>query len=132
MTEESLFSAALEKADPAERDASLDRACAGDAALRQRLRQLLAAHQRPSGVLDRTDDPAAGPPSALYRLRKFLWRNRGAVDSVGAGGTDCARPCSVAHSRCSALSPVLNGRRGTRDNGRASSATRLVLLGDSR
>jgi hypothetical protein len=44
MQEQSLFIEALEKKDPAERAAFLERACAGDAALRQRLERLLARH----------------------------------------------------------------------------------------
>src|SRR5689334_4054095 len=39
-----LFAEALERADRADRAAYLDRACAGDAALRRRIEALLAAH----------------------------------------------------------------------------------------
>src|SRR5438270_1979109 len=44
MHEQSLFIEALEKADLAERAAFLDRACAADPALRERLERLLARH----------------------------------------------------------------------------------------
>jgi serine/threonine protein kinase len=44
MTEETIFVAALQKSSPAERAAYLDEACAGDAALRQQVEALLAAH----------------------------------------------------------------------------------------
>ena len=44
MTEETLFTAALEKATPAERAAWLDEACAGDSALRRRVEALLESH----------------------------------------------------------------------------------------
>src|SRR5439155_20658625 len=57
MDEESLFVAALEKAT-VERQAFLEQACGSDAALRQRLEQLLAAHQRTHGVLERGPDGA--------------------------------------------------------------------------
>ena len=52
MDEESLFVAALEKPTAAERAVFLDQACAGDAALRRRVEQLLAAHGKPAGILD--------------------------------------------------------------------------------
>jgi hypothetical protein len=45
MSEETLFALALEKADPAERAAFLDEACASDPALRARLGALLASHE---------------------------------------------------------------------------------------
>ena len=38
-----LFTEALERSDPAERSAYLDRACRGDADLRRRVEELLAA-----------------------------------------------------------------------------------------
>src|SRR5262249_42348332 len=56
MTEGRIFSRALEK--PAEeRGAFLDKACAGDAALRERLEVLLRAHDNPGSFLG---SPAAG------------------------------------------------------------------------
>jgi tetratricopeptide (TPR) repeat protein len=58
MNEESLFVAALEKPTAAERRDFLERACAGDAALRRRVERLLAAHLRTLGILDQP----AGPP----------------------------------------------------------------------
>jgi eukaryotic-like serine/threonine-protein kinase len=59
MNEESLFAAALEKQTPAERQAFLEAACAGQAALRQRLERLLAADGHAAGILER--GPAADP-----------------------------------------------------------------------
>src|SRR4051794_3535573 len=44
MTEETVFSAALEKADPADRAALVEAACAGDPALRVRVDALLKSH----------------------------------------------------------------------------------------
>jgi serine/threonine protein kinase len=58
MTERTLFLEALEIADPAEREAYLDRACAGDADLRRQVQALLAAHERPGSFLER---PAVNP-----------------------------------------------------------------------
>ena len=45
MTEETLFTAALERATPADRAAFLDQECAGDAALRRRVEALLWSHE---------------------------------------------------------------------------------------
>ncbi|HYT91981.1 MAG TPA: serine/threonine-protein kinase, partial [Gemmataceae bacterium] len=53
MNEESLFAAALEKPNPAERQAFLDEACAGDLELRQRVERLLAADEHTCGILSR-------------------------------------------------------------------------------
>jgi formylglycine-generating enzyme required for sulfatase activity/serine/threonine protein kinase len=52
LTDQTIFLAALEIADLAERVAYLGRACAGDAALRQQVDALLAAHERPGAFLD--------------------------------------------------------------------------------
>jgi lipopolysaccharide biosynthesis regulator YciM len=51
-----LFQAAIERDDPAERRAFLDREVGDDPALRGRLDALLAEHDRPPGVLDRPLD----------------------------------------------------------------------------
>jgi WD40 repeat protein/serine/threonine protein kinase len=59
MNEESLFAAALNKPTGAERRAFLDQACAGDAALRQRVEQLLAADQQSAGILEHGPDDVA-------------------------------------------------------------------------
>src|SRR5207244_4283879 len=45
MTEETIFAEASAKTDPAERATFLNQACAGDAALRQRLEALLGSHE---------------------------------------------------------------------------------------
>ena len=45
MNEETLFAEALQRQDPAQRQAFLDMACGGDAALRQRIEALLQCHQ---------------------------------------------------------------------------------------
>jgi serine/threonine protein kinase/tetratricopeptide (TPR) repeat protein len=61
MNEESLFAAALEKSTIAERRAFLEKACAGDRALRKRMERLIAAHHETLGILDQ---PARSPGSA--------------------------------------------------------------------
>jgi WD40 repeat protein len=53
MNDETIFTTALEKATPSERSAYLDVACAGDAALRQRVEALLKAHGAAGNFLDR-------------------------------------------------------------------------------
>src|SRR5574341_1052840 len=52
MQEQSIFTEALEKKDPAERAAFLDQACAGNAALRQRIERLLQRHHQGGSFLD--------------------------------------------------------------------------------
>src|SRR5262245_59612602 len=65
MTERSIFLAALDKTGQPERAAYLEAVCGGDAALRQRVEKLLAAHEAAGGILDR---PAAEPPpTGLYQ-----------------------------------------------------------------
>src|SRR5262245_1768265 len=71
MNERDLFMAALQVEAAAERSAYLDRECAGDAALRQRVEVLLAAFeqagsflQQPAGDPVATSDvPPSGPSS---------------------------------------------------------------------
>jgi eukaryotic-like serine/threonine-protein kinase len=65
MNEEALFAAALEKSSAAERRAFLDAACGGDRRLRDRVERLLAADERPGGILDH------GPGAAT--LPAFCW-----------------------------------------------------------
>lgn len=62
MNEETIFIEALELRDASERAAFLDRACAGDAALRGRLERLLAVHERAGGFMV---GPAAGPETVV-------------------------------------------------------------------
>jgi serine/threonine protein kinase/tetratricopeptide (TPR) repeat protein len=59
MRERDIFIEALQQADPAERSAYLDAACAGDDALRQRVLQLLALHEKNESFL--LDAPAPLP-----------------------------------------------------------------------
>src|SRR5262245_4523357 len=68
MDELTIFVAALDKADGAERARFLEAVCANDGALRQRVEQLLAAHKAAGGVLDRpamTDQPTSAFPPII-------------------------------------------------------------------
>jgi tetratricopeptide (TPR) repeat protein len=96
MDEESLFVAALEKTSTAEREAFLEDACAGDDALRQRVRQLLAAHERTLGILDRsgrptgsteaTAGPAPGGALTGEHAGTVVAGRYSLLEAVGAGG----------------------------------------------
>jgi eukaryotic-like serine/threonine-protein kinase len=87
MNERELFIAALEKEDPAERQALLDQACGGDAALRQRVEALLGRADRAGSFLEappidlsQTQDGAASfNPGALIGPYKLL-------QQIGEGG----------------------------------------------
>jgi hypothetical protein len=57
MSERVIFEAALDRSDPAERAAYLDEACAGDAELRRRVEELLAARERPGAFTNRPAGP---------------------------------------------------------------------------
>ncbi len=52
MSEATIFAAALDRTDPADRTAFLAEACAGDEKLRRRVDALLKAHAEPDEVLD--------------------------------------------------------------------------------
>src|SRR5689334_22094382 len=65
MDEESLFAAVLEIERPDQRTAFLTSACAGDAALRRKVEDLLAAHDRAGGFLDRA--------AAAWQARLPAW-----------------------------------------------------------
>ncbi|HEY1376245.1 MAG TPA: serine/threonine-protein kinase [Gemmataceae bacterium] len=87
MSEQSIFLAALDVADPAERAAYVDRACSGDAGLRAQVEGLLAAHQQSGGFLEQpalalvtVDElPAAERPGTVIGPYKLL-------EQVGEGG----------------------------------------------
>jgi len=64
MSERSIFSAALDIPDPADRAAYLDRACAGDPALRRHIEGLIAAQTGLGSFLARP--PLAAGITAAY------------------------------------------------------------------
>src|SRR5262249_56255886 len=87
MTERSIFLAVLEIDDPGERSAYLDRACAGDPALRSQVEQLLKAHQEPGHFMERpapalvatADEPLRERPGTIIGAYKLL-------EQIGEGG----------------------------------------------
>jgi tetratricopeptide (TPR) repeat protein len=87
MTERSIFLAALEIDDPAQRAVYLDRACAGDPALRSQLEQLLKAHQEPGRFMERpapvlvatVDEPVPERPGTVIGPYKLM-------EQIGEGG----------------------------------------------
>jgi eukaryotic-like serine/threonine-protein kinase len=90
MQEQSIFSEALEKEDPAERAAFLERACAGDPSLRQRLDRLLQRHQQGDnfleglaggvvGVVATVAEPVSERPGTVIGPYKLL-------QQIGEGG----------------------------------------------
>jgi WD40 repeat protein/serine/threonine protein kinase len=86
MTEETIFETALAKPTPAERAAFLDEACAGDAALRQRMEGLLRAHNRAGVFLDHpaVEQIAAGATPHDGATRPFV---RSPSDAQAPGAT---------------------------------------------
>jgi tetratricopeptide (TPR) repeat protein len=85
MREETLFIEALEKEDPAERADFLDRACAGDPALRERIERLLQRHEQTGDPLDtphhllNTTEPIRERPGTVIGAYKLL-------EPIGEGG----------------------------------------------
>src|SRR5262249_57925374 len=87
MHEQSIFVEALDKVEPAERAAFLDRVCASDPGLRQRIERLLQRHQQadslldsPSGALVGTvDEPPSEGPGTMIGPYKLL-------QQIGEGG----------------------------------------------
>jgi eukaryotic-like serine/threonine-protein kinase len=87
MTERSVFLAAVEIGEPSEREAFLDKACAGDPALRAQVEQLLRAHWKPGSFMDR---PAA---ALVATVDEPVFERTGAVigpyklmEEIGSGG----------------------------------------------
>src|SRR6202165_5200899 len=87
MSERDIFHAALELADPVERSAFLDQACAGDPAQKEHVQGLLEMHGQVGSFLEA---PAAGPaatvdepiqegPGSVIGPYKLL-------EQIGAGG----------------------------------------------
>ena len=90
-----VFSAALERGSAAEQNAYLDRACADDPALRQRVEALLRAHDRAGGFLGRVPDPAetagsepsGGPgPAADLAAGVVIAGRYKLLERIGEGG----------------------------------------------
>src|SRR5438270_7363668 len=89
MNDESVFAAALEKASATERQAYLDEVCRGNASLRQRVEQLLAADEHGQGILERGLDasPMTVPPSeAPLSSDRFFDKRFKLRQKLGEGG----------------------------------------------
>jgi WD40 repeat protein/serine/threonine protein kinase len=65
MNEETIFEAAIQKPDPAERAAYLEGACGGDPELRRRVEALVCAHQQSGGLLDPSRSEAGSITAAV-------------------------------------------------------------------
>jgi serine/threonine protein kinase/tetratricopeptide (TPR) repeat protein len=83
-----VFTAALECVSATDRDAYLERACAGDSALRVRVDALLRAHDRAGGFLGRGPGPAPTPePTTAEPAAGTLVAGRyKLLERVGEGG----------------------------------------------
>jgi serine/threonine protein kinase len=81
-----LFLAAIERDDPADRRAFLDAEVSDDAELRERLAALLAAYDQPPGALDR---PLDADPEATDAIRSVPSSSRG---GIGDNGPTVDRP----------------------------------------
>jgi serine/threonine protein kinase/tetratricopeptide (TPR) repeat protein len=87
MSERSIFVAALEVDDPAERAAYIERACTGDPALRAQVEQLLKAHDQSGPFMERpapalvaaADEPLTERPGTVIGPYKLL-------EQIGEGG----------------------------------------------
>jgi serine/threonine protein kinase/tetratricopeptide (TPR) repeat protein len=87
MREQTIFIEAVEREDPAERAAFLDRACAADPVLRDRIERLLRRHQQGGAILDRPS------PQAAVTVEGPGWEGVGTVigpyrllERIGEGG----------------------------------------------
>jgi formylglycine-generating enzyme required for sulfatase activity/serine/threonine protein kinase len=91
MSEREIFQEALDHTDPAEREAYLDRACAGDAALRTRIEALLGSHASESLFLKVPALQQIHPPSPQADATITVHGNRGdntADETVPDDATD--------------------------------------------
>jgi eukaryotic-like serine/threonine-protein kinase len=87
VNEQSVFAAALEITDPADRDAFLAETCAGDESLRAHIERLLAFDRQDAGILERGPAPMldARRPAALTAGAMFAGRFR-LGQKLGEGG----------------------------------------------
>jgi hypothetical protein len=101
--EERITREALARVDPSERTAYLEEACAGDAALRERVEQRLRSHEL-SGTFP--DLPAGGEPPAAERVeatRDII--PDGATPDAGSPSITAAEPGRVGADGLAFLAP---------------------------
>src|SRR5437667_11505072 len=79
-SEEELFEAALQLADPAERATYLQQACGDDLQLRQRVESLLAAHQEAGTFID---EPVGGQQPVQMSTDDILPRSEQSGERIG-------------------------------------------------
>jgi eukaryotic-like serine/threonine-protein kinase len=79
-----IFAEALRLANPAERQAYLDQACAGDQALRQEVESLLSAHDRAGDFLNHTN-PLPASDSLMEPTGTMIGRYK-LLQKIGEGG----------------------------------------------
>src|SRR5262245_38086185 len=88
MNERAIFVEALDKIG-AERAAYLDGACGGDAAMRQRIDRLLAAHEAAGGILDRpavADSDRTGAYAEAPAVGTLIAGRYKLLAEIGEGG----------------------------------------------
>src|SRR5262249_24057371 len=93
MRERDIFIEALQKANPAERSAYLDAACAGDDRLRQCVLNLLAEHEKNESFFLDAPAPLPARPVISTTIDQSLTATRGTVigpykllEQIGEGG----------------------------------------------
>src|SRR5262249_1089165 len=152
MNERAIFFEALDLAGPAERAAFLDRACAGDAALRQRVEALLLCHANAGDFLARpapqqlaagadtpervapTSPPPTRPPAAPQpptgsaswpgRRGRVLWAGWGITRCwKSSAGAAWASCCGPSTTSCTGSSPSRRWPLSWRPAGRPGSAS---------
>jgi serine/threonine protein kinase len=96
MNERSIFVAALEKDDPAERAAYLDQTC-GDAESRQRIERLLAAHDAAGGILDRPVGPETQPFQPILEQAGAVIGPYKLLQQIGEGGMGTVYMAEQSH-----------------------------------
>ncbi len=115
MSEEAIFTAALERTDPAERAAYLDAACGDDADLRRRVESLLWAHESEDSLIDA---PAGLDSPTSASAPEIEPGSSTHVDSDGGRpSSDETEPLAIPGEPADGVGP--EGLRAGRSSGRA-------------